>query len=81
MLNLGHGSIEKLGQKLQRKKGQLEKVQEFFHERPSVELKTISEKYFEEYKTLFKLFIETKAKMKKHCGCTEEQQSKLFNDV
>lgn len=35
---------------------------------------------FEEYKKLLKLFVETKAKINIHCGCTEADEAKLKYD-
>ncbi len=37
----------------------------------SHELKVFVEKSFLEFKKLMKLFVETKAKMIRHCGCSE----------
>lgn len=39
----------------------------------SLDLKKLYFNSFEEYKKLLKLFVETKARMIKHCGCSEAE--------
>ena len=41
------------------------------------ELKKLFKKGTAEYEEMLKLFIETKVKMNKHCGCSEEEEKKL----
>lgn len=43
----------------------------------SEDLKRIFKKGTAEYQEMLKLFIQTKVKMNKHCGCSQEEEKKL----